>query len=59
MSIFAEENSYFQPPKREGSQNENSVDGDDHPLNQAIEDFKLRGKVEGRAEKRWISMITC
>ena len=51
MSIFAEEDSYFQPPKRESTQNENSVDGKDHPLNQAIEDFMLRGKVEGRAEK--------
>jgi len=51
MSIFAAEDSYFEPPKRESSQNKNSVDEDDHPLNQAIEDFKLRGKVEGRAEK--------
>ncbi|MEF8917004.1 MAG: hypothetical protein V5A77_04880, partial [Candidatus Bipolaricaulota bacterium] len=49
--IFAGENSYFQPPKSENSQNNNSVDGQDHPLKQAIEDFKLRGKVEGRAEK--------
>jgi len=49
--IFAAEESYFKPPKTKSSQNNNSVDEDDRPLNQAIEDFKLRVKVEGRAEK--------
>lgn len=32
-------------------QKKNSTSGENHTLDQAIEDFKLRGKVEGRAEK--------
>ena len=49
--IFKGENSYFQPPKSTSSQSKNSVGGEDHSLDEAIEDFKLRGKVEGRADR--------
>jgi len=49
--VFAAEEDYFQPPKRESSPNQNSVDGEEHTLTEAIDDFKLRGKVEGRADK--------
>ncbi|MCF7875797.1 tyrosine-type recombinase/integrase [Candidatus Bipolaricaulota bacterium] len=49
--IFEGENSYFQPPKSTLSQNKNSVDRRDYSLSEATEDFKLRGQVEGRADK--------
>ncbi|MBS3765371.1 tyrosine-type recombinase/integrase [Candidatus Bipolaricaulota bacterium] len=49
--VFAAEEDYFQPPKSESSPNQNSVDGEEHTLTEAIDDFKLRGKVEGRADK--------
>ncbi|MEF8799239.1 MAG: tyrosine-type recombinase/integrase, partial [Candidatus Bipolaricaulota bacterium] len=49
--LFAAESSYFQPPKRENSQEKNSTVKENPTLGQAIEDFKLRGKVEGRADK--------
>jgi len=50
-AIFAAENSYFQPPKSENSPKQKSNKEESYPLAQAIEDYKLRGKVEGRAEK--------
>ncbi|MBS3736529.1 hypothetical protein KGY72_05110, partial [Candidatus Bipolaricaulota bacterium] len=50
-SIFAAENSYFEPPKSENSQKQNSTETKNSTLIKAIEDFKLRGKSEGRAKK--------
>ncbi|MBS3788287.1 hypothetical protein KGY79_08865 [Candidatus Bipolaricaulota bacterium] len=47
--VFQAEESYFEPPKNLNSKNQNS--DKNLTLGQAIEDFKLRGKVEGRAEK--------
>jgi len=49
--LFAAENSYFQPPKSENSPRQKSNTRKSYSLAQAIEDYKLRGKVEGRAEK--------
>ena len=49
--LFAAENSYFEPPKSESYSNRNSPDRKNLTLDQSIEDYKLRGKVEGRAEK--------
>ncbi|MCF7875969.1 tyrosine-type recombinase/integrase [Candidatus Bipolaricaulota bacterium] len=49
--IFAAEESYFQSLKTESSRNQSSTDGEELTLSQAIDDFKIRGKVEGRADK--------
>ena len=48
-SIFEEEESYFNPPKNLNSKNHNS--SENISLIQAVEDFKLKGKAEGRADK--------
>jgi len=47
--VFEREECLFDPPKNLTSKNQNS--DKNFSLEQAIEDFKLRGKVEGRAEK--------
>jgi len=47
--IFSGESSYFEPPKEVSSANQNSDKS--ITLGQAEEDFELRGKVEGRADK--------
>ncbi|MFP4647539.1 MAG: hypothetical protein ACLFN4_07955 [Candidatus Acetothermia bacterium] len=48
-SVFGAEESFFEPPEDLNSKNQNSTKN--ITLGQAIEDFKLRGKVEGRAKK--------
>lgn len=50
-SIFKADNSYFHPPKSESPSDQNSADGQNLTLTESIEDYKLRGKVEGRADK--------
>lgn len=49
-SIFAGEDHYFQPPKT-ARKRQNSSTEKNPSLGEAIEEYKLRGKVEGRAEK--------
>lgn len=49
--LFEAEDSYFEPPKSSCPQNNSSPKTEKHTLKQSIEDFKLRGKTEGRAKK--------
>lgn len=49
--IFEGEDSYFKPPKSENLSSRNASNKENLTLSQSIKDYKLRGKVEGRAEK--------
>ena len=50
-SIFSGEDSYFKPPKSKNPSSRNSSNKENLTLAQSIKDYKLRGKVEGRADK--------
>lgn len=49
--LFEAKDSYFEPPKSSCPQTNSSPSNGKHTLEQSIEDFKLRGKSEGRAKK--------
>lgn len=50
-SLFSGKSYYFKPPKNVNQGHQNFTDGEKHSLGESIKDYKLRGKVEGRAKK--------